>query len=59
MPVTAIAGRAVPAQLRRRGLVSPDGSVAYTVITVPADFDKLGDWGKELQGQRPARARAG
>ena len=31
------------------GLVSPDGSVAYTVITVPLDFDKLGDWGKEVK----------
>jgi putative drug exporter of the RND superfamily len=31
------------------GLVSPDGSVAYTVITVPLDFDKLADWGKEVK----------
>jgi putative drug exporter of the RND superfamily len=31
------------------GLVSPDGSVAYTVITVPLNFDKLGDWGKEVK----------
>jgi RND superfamily putative drug exporter len=31
------------------GLVSSDGSVAYTVITVPLDFDKLGDWGKEVK----------
>jgi putative drug exporter of the RND superfamily len=28
------------------GLVSPDGSVAYTVLTVPTDFDKEGDQGK-------------
>jgi putative drug exporter of the RND superfamily len=31
------------------GLVSPNGEVAYTVITVPQDFDKLGDWGKEVK----------
>jgi putative drug exporter of the RND superfamily len=31
------------------GLVSPDGSVAYTVIAVPSDFDELGDWGKEVK----------
>lgn len=28
------------------GLVSPDGGVAYTVLTVPTDFDKEGDQGK-------------
>jgi RND superfamily putative drug exporter len=32
-----------------RGLVSPDGSVAYTAITVPNDNKKLGDWGKDLR----------
>jgi RND superfamily putative drug exporter len=31
------------------GLVSPDGSVAYTSFSVPLDFDKLGDWGKEVK----------
>jgi RND superfamily putative drug exporter len=31
------------------GLVSPDGSAAYTVITVPLDFDKVPDWGKEAR----------
>jgi putative drug exporter of the RND superfamily len=31
------------------GLVSPDGSVAYTVLTVPTDFDKEGDQGKAVR----------
>jgi putative drug exporter of the RND superfamily len=31
------------------GLVSPDGSVAYTVLTVPLNFDKLADWGKQVK----------
>jgi RND superfamily putative drug exporter len=31
------------------GLVSRDGSVAYTVITVPQNFDELGDWGKKVK----------
>jgi RND superfamily putative drug exporter len=30
-------------------LVSPDGTVAYTVLTVPTDFDKVADWGKEIR----------
>ncbi len=29
------------------GLVSENGDAAYTVITVPLDFDKVADWGKE------------
>jgi putative drug exporter of the RND superfamily len=29
------------------GLVSANGDAAYTVITVPLDFDKVADWGKE------------
>ena len=29
------------------GLVSPDGDAAYTVITVPLDFDHVADWGRE------------
>jgi RND superfamily putative drug exporter len=29
------------------GLVSDRGDAAYTVITVPLDFDKVADWGKE------------
>jgi len=32
----------------RPGLVSEDGSVAYTAVAVPEDADKLADWGKEL-----------
>lgn len=31
------------------GLVSADGSVAYTVLTVPTDFDKEGDQGKAVR----------
>jgi RND superfamily putative drug exporter len=29
------------------GLVSENGDAAYTVVTVPLDFDKVADWGKE------------
>ncbi len=31
------------------GLVSRDGSVAYTVLSVPQDFKKSGDWGKTVR----------
>jgi len=31
------------------GLVSPDGDLAYTVLTVPTDFDKAADWGKTVR----------
>jgi RND superfamily putative drug exporter len=30
-------------------LVSADGEAAYSVLTFRDDFDKLGDWGKELR----------
>jgi putative drug exporter of the RND superfamily len=30
-------------------LVSPNGDVAYTVLTVPTNFDKAADWGKEVR----------
>jgi RND superfamily putative drug exporter len=30
-------------------LVSPAGDVAYTVITVPTDFDKAAQWGKDIR----------
>jgi len=30
-------------------LVSPRGDAAYTVITVPTDFDKMADWGKKAR----------
>ena len=30
-------------------LVSPNGDVAYTVLTVPTDFDQGADWGKEVR----------
>jgi RND superfamily putative drug exporter len=30
-------------------LVSSNGEVAYTVLNVPTDFDKQGDWGKEVR----------
>jgi RND superfamily putative drug exporter len=29
------------------GLVSDNGDAAYTVVTVPLDFDRVADWGKE------------
>jgi putative drug exporter of the RND superfamily len=29
------------------GLVSQNGDAAYTVVTVPLDFDRVADWGKE------------
>jgi len=31
------------------GLVSPDGSLAYTTFSVPDNYDKVGDWGKDLR----------
>jgi RND superfamily putative drug exporter len=31
------------------GLVSEDGSAAYTVVTIPLDFDEVADWGKEAR----------
>jgi RND superfamily putative drug exporter len=31
------------------GLVSPDGDVAYTVLTVPTDFENAADWGKNVR----------
>ena len=37
-------------------LVSEDGSTAYSVITIPLDFQKIGDWGKdarEITQERP------
>ncbi len=30
-------------------LVSPHGDVAYTVLTVPTNFDKAADWGKAVR----------
>ncbi len=30
-------------------LVSANGDVAYTVLTVPTNFDKAADWGKEVR----------
>jgi RND superfamily putative drug exporter len=29
------------------GLVSENGDAAYTVVTIPLDFDRVADWGKE------------
>jgi putative drug exporter of the RND superfamily len=29
------------------GLVSENGDAAYTVVTIPLDFDKVADWGEE------------
>jgi RND superfamily putative drug exporter len=31
------------------GLVSQNGEVAFTVLTVPTDFEKSGDWGKNVR----------
>jgi putative drug exporter of the RND superfamily len=31
------------------GLVSEDGSAAYTVFTIPLDFDNVADWGEETR----------
>ena len=31
------------------GLVSENGEAAYTVVTVPLDFDRVADWGKETR----------
>jgi RND superfamily putative drug exporter len=31
------------------GLVSQNGEVAYTVLTVPTDFEESGDWGKSVR----------
>jgi RND superfamily putative drug exporter len=30
-------------------LVAPDGNLAYTVLTVPTDFEEAADWGKEVR----------
>jgi hypothetical protein len=32
-----------------RDLVSPRGDAAYTVVTVPTDFEKMADWGKRAR----------
>ena len=32
-----------------RDLVSPNGDVAYTALTVPTDFEKSADWGKGVR----------
>jgi len=32
-----------------RDLVSPRGDAAYTVVTVPTDFEKMADWGKKAR----------
>jgi putative drug exporter of the RND superfamily len=31
------------------GLVSENGDAAYTVVTVPLNFDRVADWGKETR----------
>jgi putative drug exporter of the RND superfamily len=47
--VPLIGRPAVPFTPRGRDLVSPDRSVAYTVITLRDDWDKLGDSGKDTR----------
>ena len=32
-----------------QALVSPDGSLAYTVLTVPTNYDEQADWGKRVR----------
>jgi RND superfamily putative drug exporter len=39
----------VPFTDHARGLVSRNGQVAYTVLTFRDDYDKLGDWGKDVR----------
>ena len=59
LPLIGRPVRAVRRRARRSGLVSPDGALAYTVLTLPDDYDKLGDWGKELRDiDRRGRRRA-
>jgi RND superfamily putative drug exporter len=31
------------------GLVSPSGEAAYTVVTIPLDFERTADWGEEAR----------
>src|SRR4051812_13398270 len=47
---TDLKGIAVPFSGREGAgaLVSKNGELAYTVITVPNDFQKASDWGKDL-----------
>jgi putative drug exporter of the RND superfamily len=42
-PETPFDPRPVP------GLVSPDGDLAYTVLTVPTNFEEAADWGKNVR----------
>jgi RND superfamily putative drug exporter len=45
----AVGAPAVPVGRNAATQVSPDRSVAYTVVTLPEDNDKIADWGKELR----------
>jgi putative drug exporter of the RND superfamily len=47
--VPLIGKPAVPFTPGDRGLVSPDGRLAYTVLTFRDNYDKLGDWGKQVR----------
>jgi RND superfamily putative drug exporter len=47
--VPLIGKPAVPFTPSGRRFVSPDGTLAYTVLTFRDDFDKLGDWGKDVR----------
>src|SRR4051794_29903982 len=50
LPDSELALTAPPTEPFAKGtpgdLVSADGSLAYTVLVVPTDFDNLDDWGK-------------
>ena len=47
--VPVIGRPAVPFTPSGRGLVSSDGTLAYTVFSLRDDWDKLGDWGKDTR----------
>jgi putative drug exporter of the RND superfamily len=40
---------AIPFKTGGDALVSPNGELAYTVLTVPNDFQKAADWGKDVR----------
>jgi RND superfamily putative drug exporter len=45
----ASTGEAAQASAELPQLVSPEGSVAYTVLTVPTNFEESADWGKDVR----------
>ena len=59
IPVTRPAHGPVRAPTRRRASSRADGDAAYTVVTVPLDFDKVADWGKDARDDRRRRRPTG